>query len=218
VKEHVVDINVEQLLKSCGERLTKEDVALLDTCARMVARPGMTLMEIGSAGGCSSVILARIAQEHSGKLICVDPQPEARWYNNIQPYENNIILIKGYSPWIDSYTLQAEEILAIHADSYEFGYRYVIDFLLIDGNHKTRWVLVDYHYWFPYVREDSIIVFHDWNEARPGTDGYEVKRAIEIILETDADKLEMVMEAPGKANRGSIAFRKVRHEGKMPKL
>lgn len=186
-------LNNDQLLKACGGRLTTGDINLLANCARSyTSRPCKTLVEIGSAGGCSTVILARVAQDTGGTLYCIEPQPEGRWYPNIEPYKDSIVHIKGWSPWIDPKLINLP-----------------IDFLFIDGNHKTKWVITDYQYWSAFVRVGGIIAFHDWNEARPGTDGFQVKRALDIIMETDADMLEMVMEAPGKADRGSIAFGKL---------
>ena len=185
------DIDLSLLLKNCGERLTIDDIHLIDTCARMTACK--KFLEIGSAGGCSTVVLGNIAVEKNSRLYCIDPKLEGRWHKNTEAYHSHITWIEAYSPWID-----VPANIAIP-----------IDFILIDGLHKTRWMLVDYHYFFPYVTLGGIIVFHDWNQALPSTDGWEVKRALEIIMETDADKLELVMEAPGKSNRGSIAFRKV---------
>ena len=59
------------------------------------------------------------------------------------------------------------------------------------------------------MKVGGIIVFHDWNQALPGSDGEQIKRAIEIIMETDSEKLELIMEAKGGRDRGSIAFRKL---------
>jgi len=177
------------LMKNCGARLTQGDIDLLNETARSI-KPKV-LVEIGSAGGCSSVILAQIAKEFDGRLYSVDPSPEGRWLPNTEPYRQYIMLIKAYSPWV---TIDSA---------------FPIDFLLIDGNHKLRWVLVDYHYWFRFVKVGGIIVFHDWNQALPGSDGEQIKRAIEIIMETDSEKLELIMEAKGGRDRGSIAFRKL---------
>jgi len=177
------------LMKNCGARLTRGDIDLLDQTARSL-KPKV-LVEIGSAGGCSSVILAQVAKDYGGHLFCIDPKPEGRWWSNIEPYSDQITLIQAYSPW-----LMLDPVMTI-------------DFLFIDGDHRTRWILVDYHYWSKFVRIGGIIVFHDWNQALPGSDGEQVRRAINLILETDKDKLEIIMQAKGANDRGSIAFRKL---------
>jgi hypothetical protein len=100
-----------------------------------------------------------------------------------------VVLARESSPW-PSHAL----LLAIESG---------IDYLLIDGDHRTKWVITDYHYWQRYVRKGGYIAFHDWTGA--GGVEAEIKRAVGIIMETD--KLEEIVRVRGP-NRGLIVFRK----------
>ena len=170
-----------------NRRLSRGDADLLWRMAeRTEAR---TLVEIGSADGCSSLVLGRWAQQHAGRLLCIEPEPRGKWRQNIADWqlEPHVRLVRAASPWLDALELFDGEI----------------DLLFIDGNHKTRWCLVDYHFWAPFVRVGGGIVFHDWTGA--GGNGAQVRRAVEIILETDADLLEQVDESTGP-DKGAVAF------------
>lgn len=176
------------MLKRCGERLTKDDVALLRKTSRDIQ--ARVLLEIGSAGGCSTLVLGETAREFGGRLYCIDPAPEGRWFGNIEwrDLKDYVFLVEEYSPWISPSRVMTP-----------------IDYLFIDGDHRTRWVLMDYHYWFRYVRVGGRIAFHDWND---GPDGAQVREAIDMILETDSDALKLVGEAKAARTRGSIVFEK----------
>jgi Methyltransferase domain len=49
-----------------------EQITVLTELAKTSARPGCRFLEIGSWCGDSAVVLARVAQEHSGHLFCID--------------------------------------------------------------------------------------------------------------------------------------------------
>lgn len=184
--------DIAEMLQRCGARLTVDDVALLrQTANEIVAK---NIVEIGSAGGCSTMVLGEIARDHGGHLYCIDPGPEGRWYSNVEWKDLAlwVTLIKKKSPWIDPSEVAIP-----------------IDYLFIDGDHRTRWVLMDYHYWFPSVRVGGRITFHDWNS---GPDGAQVKEAVNLILETDSEALKLVAEAASSSTRGSICFEKMIEE------
>ena len=152
------------------------------------------IVEVGSADGTSSVIFANgLMQLGRGRLSCVEPTPTNMFYDNINRYGlwDYVRLIKCSSPWVPV----------------EFIPK--IDLLFIDGDHRTRWVLSDYHYFEPFVKIGGLVVFHDWN----GRYGYWrwVRRALEIVLEDG--NLEEIDRVDCEYY-GSIAFKKV---GECPK-
>ena len=191
-----MEIDLLKLITESQNRITVEDLELLErVCDRSHAK---TILEIGSAAGGSSVVLALKARERGGRLYCIEPFPKQRMVDNMKQYglSDHYTMIAGSSPWFG----QQEVPL-------------MLDLLFIDGYHETRWALVDYHYWAPRVRPGGIIVFHDTgggsaeDRRRPefGQPGYVplVMRAIEIILQTD--DLEQV-DRSDTPKGGAIAF------------
>ena len=178
-----------EIIERGCRRMTQSDLDLLDKTARQIG--AKSLVEIGSMDGCSSMLLGMVARDTGGKLTCLEPSPKARWQVNIDEMglSENAKAIRAFSPWINMDLVPQP-----------------IDYLLIDGNHRTRWAIVDYHFFFPFVKIGGMIAFHDYN-ARKGV-GKWVRRAIEIILEDDAEKIEEVCRNKTK-DRGIIIFRKV---------
>lgn len=168
-----------------NRRLLRGDAELLlRACAATRAR---RILEIGSMDGGSSIILGCWAQRHDAHLWCVDPKPTGRWHDNIARWglAEAVTMIAAASPWVNG---RAPDEL---------------DVLFIDGDHRTRWALVDYHYWFPRVRPGGIILFHDWC-GQKGVKQW-VRRAIDIIMEDDAPRLDEFGRSEG-SDRGCIAF------------
>lgn len=145
---------------------------LYDTASAIHAR---NILEIGSMYGTSSIVLGTVAKEQGGHLQCIDPWARGRWYENIAEMglRDYVTMIHAFSPWIDMSKINLP-----------------IDYLSIDGEHLTRWCLVDYHYWSAYVRPGGQIAFHDFSDRHKA--GFHVKRAVDIILEDDADNLREV--------------------------
>jgi len=169
--------------------MTQSDLDLLDKTARQIG--AKSLVEIGSMDGCSSMCLGMVARDNGGKLVCIEPSPKARWKVNIDEMglAENVKTIRQNSPWVD----------VEHFDL-------PIDYLLIDGNHRTRWAIVDYHFFFPFIKIGGMIAFHDYN-GRKGVAAW-VRRAIDIILEDDSEKIKEVCHND-TSDRGVIIFRKI---------
>lgn len=169
-----------------NRRLSQGDARLLLKACE--ATSATTLVEIGSADGCSSLVLGRWAKNHGAHLTCYEPCPRGKWKENIVDWQlqDTVTLHAVASPWVPESQLVTD-----------------IDLLFIDGNHHTRWTLCDYHFWLPHVRQGGIIVFHDWC----GAGGYkaQIRRAVEIILETDKDKLDFFAENKG-SDKGAVAY------------
>ena len=143
------------------------------------------IVEIGAAYGTSSKMFAAIAKEFNGKLYSIECNPKKEWEQNLEEYGllDFAELIPKASPWVD------------------WENKPEIDFLLIDGWHNFRNVMVDYYYWEKYVKYGGIIAFHDSNF--PST-----RRAIDEIFKYSF--LELVLETRSRV--GMKAYRKIKDE------
>ena len=194
-----MNIDLKQVIKDSKGRIAENDLRLLQDCCDSIN--AAYILEIGSADGGSSVVLADKAKERAGLLYCVEPKPKQCMVNNMIKYgvQNHYTIIPKPSPWVPP------ELVPDN-----------LDLLFIDGYHEIRWCLCDYHYWEPKVRKGGVIVFHDYGghcaedkrRADYGKPGYVglVARAVDIILETDNLKEIDRSEAP---RGGAIAFEKV---------
>lgn len=179
-------IDFDDILKNCGGRLTLKDAELLYETAMSLPNP--KILEIGCMDGCSTQVLGMVVREKMGHLYCIDPAPKQRWRYNVERnnLQEHVTFIFGASPWVPTSKIPDP-----------------IDYLFIDGDHRTRWCLVDYHYWEPFLRKGGLVGFHDWSGREPT--GPWVRKAVELIVETDA--LEEVGRSEG-GGRGYIVFRK----------
>lgn len=196
-----MNIDLEQVIKDSNGRIARVDMEMLqrvcDYCKAAY------ILEIGSADGGSSVVLAAKAKERAGHLYCIEPKPKQRMKDNMVKYgvDKHYTIIPKASPWVP-FDMVPDNL----------------DLLFIDGCHELKWCLCDYHYWEQKVRKGGVIVFHDYQErggackedkrqAEYGKPGYVplVRRAVEIILETDElRKIDRSVAARG----GAIAFEK----------
>jgi len=182
-------VDIEEVLRYGDKLLTVYDVEVLrQTSDEIGAR---RLLEIGSKKGCSTLVLGDVARKHEGRLYCIDPVILGRLTSNIETFglQNYITLIQGKSPWIDPSRVAIP-----------------IDYLFIDGDHRTRWAIADYHFWFPFVRLGGRIAFHDVHAIDWAGKG--VRRAIELILATDGDIIKLVAETQNCRQRGTQVFEK----------
>ncbi len=126
------------------------------------------ILEIGSAYGTSTKLLAAIAEEFGGHVYCIEPDPKPEWETNLKEHKllKYTTMIKGESPWI--------------------GWRSKpkIDFLFIDGFHNYRNTFTDYFYWQKYLKDGGVVAFHDTNKFP------QVDRAVQEILRSE--ELELV--------------------------
>ena len=179
-------MNFNEIIKR-GIWMDLPDAQLLEKTAREI-NPKI-ILEIGGAIGASSMILGHIAKDNNGILYTIEQNPHHEWYENMKYFglQENSILIKGFSPWINNDIIEEP-----------------IDYLFIDGSHETKAIIVDYCYWEPFVRKGGRIAFHDYTSYDKGTED-KVKRAINLILETDKH-LKKVAEV--KSKWGLIVFEK----------
>ena len=178
-------MRVEEILEKGHHGLSEADVKLL----RRTAKNCKNFLEIGSRCGCSSMLFGEIAKRNGGHLYCVEMTPQPEWYQNIIDCDLTevVTLIKGISPWVN-----LSEIPTL------------IDYLFIDGDHRTRWAVMDYHFWAPFVKPGGYIAFHDYTYSVDNC-GKMVQAAIKFILK-DSKNIKQV--AAEMSEPGTIVFRK----------
>ncbi len=186
--EGMTDEYYTDILNSCGGRLSIADAKILYNTALDI--DAKTILEIGSMDGCSSMVFGEVCKLTGGHLYCLEPNPKTRWKANMERLglSDYAVTIMKASPWVDPKLIPQP-----------------IDYLLIDGDHRTAWTIMDYRFWEPYVRQGGVIAFHDWTGAK-GVAAW-VQRAVGIILEDDADGLEEIARDES-SNRGIIVFKK----------
>jgi cephalosporin hydroxylase len=203
----LTDEQYTDILNSCGGRLSIADAKILYRLA--LEMEAKVIVEIGSKDGCSSMTFAEAAKQTGGHLYCIEPSITGKWVANMKRLDltQYVTTVPKASPWAcpsrDPFGVTPNEHY-VNKPIVDFLLP-IIDLLLIDGDHRTRWTITDYHFWEPYVRTGGVIVFHDWTGAN-GVGAW-VQRAVSIILEDDADGLEEVARNESNS-RGLIAFRK----------
>jgi predicted O-methyltransferase YrrM len=196
----LTDEQFTDILNSCGGRLSIADAKILYRLA--LELEAKVIVEIGSKDGCSSMTFAEACKQTGGHLYCIEPSITGKWIDNMKRLDlvQYATIVHEASPWLNPLSVPIEDGANVNSRRWP-----IIDLLLIDGDHRTRWTITDYHFWEPYVRTGGIIVFHDWTGAN-GVGAW-VQRAVSIILEDDADGLVEVARNESNS-RGLIAFRK----------
>jgi len=145
------------------------------------------LVEIGACTGTSSTILGSVAKKHGGMLYSIEPHPQPAWPNNMKRFGVSRFtrLIRARSPLVDSTKLPFT----------------VIDYLLIDGDHRFESVLADYRFWAKLVRAGGRIAFHDYY-SQAG-----VQKAVAEILRADGGGLKKLAVATGSIVKDGKDFK-----------
>jgi len=188
----------EDVLRHCGGRLTIHDAQLLNESARAIK--ARNILEIGSMDGCSTMILGNIVRDFEGRLQCIEPAPKQKWRWNVDRLglQDFVTMHFGGAPWVGHDKIIQHCLPPIEKKDQP------LDYLFIDGDHRTRWAIVDYHYYMPFVRIGGRIGFHDWWDRKDA--GKWVREAVEIILRDDEPLLKKVGETQNA--RGYIVFEK----------
>ena len=165
--------------------LSDEDKALIYE----TVQGAKTILEIGSRAGNSSMILAAEAKKNLGMLYCVECEPIPLWYENMRKcnLENFATMIQTFSPWVDYTKLPTS-----------------LDYLFIDGDHRTSHFIADFHFFSPLVRKGGFVAIHDTNFAEENIK-FMVNRGIKIVLE-DHPHFKRYKECKGRF--GTIVLRK----------
>jgi predicted O-methyltransferase YrrM len=145
------------------------------------------ILEIGTNQGVSAITLATIAKKNGGGVQCIDCEIQPDLINNLKFYNvyPYVQILHKPSPWVNPCLIN-----------------YPLDYLYIDANHHMRWAIVDYHYFYIFVRPGGRIAFHD-----TCTSNQEVTPAIDWILQTDAE-LGLKEIANIRGDNGIMVFEK----------
>lgn len=178
-------MRIEEILTKGRNGLSELDAKLLQSTAKNCK----VFLEIGSRCGCSSMIFGEIAKRNGGHLYCVEMTPKIEWYKNIKEcgLSNVVTLIKAISLWVNLTEIPT-----------------LIDYLFIDGDHRTRWTIMDYHFWSPFVRPGGYIAFHDYTYSVDNC-GEMVQEAIKFILKDSRNIEQVGLEL---SEPGTIVFQK----------
>ena len=157
-----------------GKGISAEDYQILDKYARRAK--SNKIIEIGSRFGTSTMLLGNVVMENGGTLYCIECEPTQKWRDNIEKagIKEHVNLIHTISPWVNYADLPSK-----------------IDFLFIDGDHRTSYAIADYHFFSPLVKVGGYIAFHDTHFRDATNVSSTVNRAIDIILE---DHKNVVLE------------------------
>ncbi|MHC4648060.1 MAG: class I SAM-dependent methyltransferase [Planctomycetota bacterium] len=161
------DEEINEIYQKTGTRMPPADCQFLYRTATEIK--AKILVEIGAAGGGSSVILGQVAREQGGHHWSIDPQPEGRWRPNIIKYglEEFVSLVWGPSPWVGTGFLPGP-----------------IDYLFVDGDHRTTSALMDMAYWGHKLRVGGLLGLHDicslnWRGINIAGN---MERAVELLI------------------------------------
>ena len=125
-----------------------ERVILYATIAGL--RPQRCL-EIGTfRGGSAMIIVSALDDLGSGRLACVDPQPQ------IEPAHWNEIAHRATLFSAPSPAVLAQATASLGGK---------IDFALVDGDHSTAAVIRDLQGLLPYLADDACLLLHDAHNA-----------------------------------------------------
>lgn len=102
-------------------------------------------VELGTANGLTTILISR----GGGKTFTID--------------RNRDHILEFY---LRRYGI--ESIIGDTVESAKLFKDEFIDFLFIDGGHEYGQVKRDYFAWYPKVKKNSIILFHDMNIHHPG--------------------------------------------------
>jgi predicted O-methyltransferase YrrM len=157
--------------------LSLEDIKLITE----TVKGSKTILEIGSRTGFSSVLLGQIAKKNCGKLYCVECEPLSEWFETMKKngLDEYYEMLKTFSPWVD-YTRLPN----------------LIDYLLVDGDHRTSHTIADLHFFSPLVKCGGYIAIHDTNFKEENIK-FMVNRAIKIFLE-DHPNFKLFKECKGR--------------------
>lgn len=124
------------------------------------------IVEIGSAHGASSIILAEAAKELNGYLTCIDSFPEDYYgQDKFGSYgkEQFIKNVKDYRGECLSFiNLPSNEAIAKAKKDYKDWACYGIDVLFVDGNHDYEAVKDDCNNYLPLLNHGGYVGFHDY--------------------------------------------------------
>lgn len=145
---------------SCKSHLTTSERFYL----YKFAKQQKIIAEIGSYVGASACCFSEgIKENNTGKIICIDTWNNdamsegnrdtwKEFQENIKPYKNFIIPIRGFSTSTDV----LDDVRKISL---------TLDILFIDGDHSYEGVKADWEAYKSFLKEGTTVIFHDYGWA-----------------------------------------------------
>ncbi|TWU41185.1 hypothetical protein Q31b_26240 [Novipirellula aureliae] len=139
--------------------LTEEEKWQLATLAE---RKGGVVVEVGSYVGASACFIAaglsRSTNARNAKLYCVDTwKNDAMTEGARDTFSDFMTNTQKFSHLIQTMRGRSSEVASqFHQD---------IDILFLDGDHSYEAVKADWYAWSPFLKENSIAIFHDFGWA-----------------------------------------------------
>lgn len=138
---------------------TAEKRKLFDLATKV--KDGGYALEIGSYLGASACFIAAGLRDNYSKLLCIDTwendamsegrrNTENEFDENTKQFQKKIVKIKGYS---------------YHVVNKVKNITTSIDLLFIDGDHSFKGCKADWVLYSPFLKQGSIVVFHDYGWA-----------------------------------------------------
>jgi hypothetical protein len=158
--------------------MTLNEKQTLYDLARGLPR-GSVAAEIGSYYGASSCCLAAVLRSRGGRLWCVDT-----WMNDAVSDARADV----FPLWQKHTRLLSEGIKPVRGKSHEVATRIPdeLSLLFVDGDHSYDGVRRDLLLYLPKMREDGVLVMHDWGLES-------VQRAIkELVLPHERARLTVL--------------------------
>lgn len=145
----------ESLAESFGYMTVEEVKALKRICANIVTSPYPTFVNVGAGAGTSSLAMAEA--NPSAKIVSVDVSPggplggfEGETNAFASAGRPRPIQIQGKSHYVAENWPKSQPI----------------DLIFIDDGHLEDEIRGDITLWLPHVKDDGVIVFHDYGEER----------------------------------------------------
>jgi predicted O-methyltransferase YrrM len=126
------------------------------------------IVEVGSAHGASSTILAEAARELLGVVVCIDSYPENYYdqekFGNYarQAFKKNVL--QKYREEVKFLDMDSEEASQRVKELFE-EITQPIDVLFLDGNHSYEKVFKECEDYFPMLKSGGYVAFHDYNNV-----------------------------------------------------
>jgi predicted O-methyltransferase YrrM len=149
--------------------MSKKELETLYDFANILP-PNSVVVEIGCYAGKSTAVLGCVAKYKDLHFVCVD--------NFSTPGDG----IRKGNDMRDLFLRNMESVGARFQLEYDFSHMVAkrfdkpIDLLFIDGDHTEVMLTVDCDYWLPKVRQDGIVIFHDYNSSWQG-----VKKVVDSL-------------------------------------
>ena len=143
--------DIRAILEHCRERTDISDHLVRLYTSALSVSPRL-IVELGVRTGESTNVLARVARRCGSRLVSVDIDDCAHVCN-----------LPG---WLFNKTDDIDFARRFPVWAREKGFSPIIDFLFIDTSHIYEHTVAEIEHWFPFVRENGKIAFHDTNQRR----------------------------------------------------